>query len=79
MNDALWNAKDCAAYLGKSPRWLWSALTRQPHEPGSIPHVRIGKSPRFIPADIQAWVRNGCPPAATFSAWQARPNRSLTA
>ncbi len=68
---ALWSVKDCAAYLKKSPRWLWSALTRQAIESGSIPHVRIGSSPRFFPDDIAAWVRAGCPPAATFAEWRA--------
>ncbi len=65
----LWNVKQCAAYLGKSPRWLWSAITRRGEEPGSIPHVRIGNAPRFFPDDIAAWVRAGCPPAATFAEW----------
>ena len=67
----LWNAAQCAQYLGKSPRWLWSALTRRAEEPGSVPHVRIGKTPRFFPDDIAAWVRAGCPPAATFAEWIA--------
>jgi len=66
---ALWDAKRCAEFLQKSPRWLWSALRLAPDQPGSIPHVRVGKTPRFIPADIEAWVRQGCPPAATFREW----------
>jgi len=67
--ERLWDAKACAAYLGKSSRWLWSAIKLRPEEPGSVPHVRIGKSPRFLPRDIEAWVRQGCPPAATFAEW----------
>ena len=42
---------------------------RTAHEPGSIPHVRIGSSPRFLPSDLEAWVRTGCPPAADFAEW----------
>ncbi len=69
--ERLWSVKDCAAFLQRSRRWLWSALTRRPEEAGSIPHVRIGASPRFFPADIAAWVRAGCPPAATIAEWNA--------
>ncbi len=67
----LWSVPDAAKYLQKSPRWIWSALTRRPDEPGSIPHVRVGSSPRFFPDDLAAWVRAGCPPAATFAKWNA--------
>ena len=69
---SMWTVKECAAYLKKSPRWLWSAMTRRPEEPGSVPHVRVGASPRFFPDDIAAWVRQGCPPAATFAAWNGK-------
>ena len=68
---SLWNMKECAQFLRRSPRWLWSIIARRPEEPGSIPHVRIGASPRFFPDDIAAWVRAGCPPAATFADWKA--------
>lgn len=71
VRDGLWTIKESAGYLRRSPRWLWSALSRRPEEPGSIPHVRIGSAPRFFPDDIVAWVRAGCPPAATFSEWNA--------
>jgi hypothetical protein len=69
--EPLWSMKEFATYLRRSTRWLWSAITRRPEEPGSIPHVRIGASPRFFPEDIAAWVRAGCPPAATFAEWNA--------
>lgn len=74
---ALWTVKECAAFLRRSPRWVWSALTYQPTEAGSIPHVRIGASPRFFPDDIAAWVRAGCPPAATFAKWNATEQKRL--
>jgi len=74
-NATLWDVKACAKFLGKSPRWLWSAITRRPEEGGSIPHVRVGASPRFFPEDIAAWVRAGCPPAATFAECRAADDR----
>ena len=68
---ALWDVKACAAYLLRSPRWVWACLTRRPEEAGSIPHVRLpGGAPRFVPGDVAEWVALGCPPAATFKAWQ---------
>jgi hypothetical protein len=67
--EALWDVRACAVFLRKSPRWLWSALKNRPDEPGSVPHVRVGATPRFVPADIENWVRQGCPPAATFADW----------
>ena len=73
QNDApepLWDVQACAQYLGRSPRWVWAALRRPPDSAGSIPHVRLGKSPRFFPDDIAAWVRAGCPPAAMLGQWQ---------
>jgi len=71
----LWTVIEASKFLRKSPRWVWSALTRRPEETGSIPHVRIGSSPRFFPEDLAAWVRAGCPPAATFAEWQNPENR----
>lgn len=74
---ALWDVRACATYLKKSPRWLYSALKNRPDEPGSIPHVRVGVSPRFIPADIEEWVQQGCPSVATFAEWRrAKEKRS---
>jgi hypothetical protein len=72
----LWQVKQCADFLGRSPRWIWSALTRRADEAGSIPHFHIGRSPRFFPDDIVAWVRAGCPPAATFTEWKAAQEKS---
>jgi hypothetical protein len=68
--DSLWDIRACANFIRKSPRWLWSALRTRPEEPGSIPHVYIGKTARFVPADIEKWVQQGCPPAATFAEWR---------
>ena len=71
----LWSVTSCAQFLGKSPRWLWAALAKPPEEAGSIPHVRIGSTPRFFPDDIRDWARAGCPPAATFNAWREQNSR----
>src|SRR5436189_3642501 len=75
----LWDARACATYLGKSPRWTWTSICKRPDEQGSIPHVRVGASPRFIPADIEKWVRQGCPPVSTFNEWNCgKHSRSVT-
>lgn len=68
---SLWSVKECATYLKKSHRWLWAAIARPAAESGSIPHFRVGCAPRFVPTDIEAWVRAGCPPAATFAEWNS--------
>jgi hypothetical protein len=77
--EGLWTVRECACYLARSERWVWDALAADPDKTGSIPHVRIpggrgcrshGGSPRFIPADIRAWVTDGCPPATVFKSWQ---------
>ena len=65
--EALWNVKECARFLGKSVRWVWMSLARHTDLRGSIPHHRVGKSPRFVPEEVRAWVRAGCPPAAEFA------------
>lgn len=67
---SLWTVEDCAGFLRKSKRWVWNALSIPPELPGSIPHYRIGRSPRFEPLQLQEWVRCGCPPSAEFGAWQ---------
>lgn len=68
--DSLWDIRACAAYLRKSARWLYKAVKNRPNEPGSIPHVNIGSTARFVPGDIEKWVQQGCPPAALFAEWQ---------
>jgi hypothetical protein len=73
---ALWSVTECARFLGKSPRWILSAIARRPADKGSIPHVRIGKSPRFFPNDIVEWVRLGCPPAEVLVEWKKPRKRA---
>lgn len=66
----LWTVAEAARFLRKSPRWVWYALRLADTEPGSIPHCKLGRSPRFDPEDLRAWAAMRCPPAATFRRWQ---------
>ena len=47
----LMTAREAAQALAISPRKLWD-LTKH----GDIPHVRIGRSVRYAPADLQSWI-----------------------
>jgi excisionase family DNA binding protein len=47
----LWTCREAAAALNLSERTLWS-LTKA----GGLPCVRIGRSVRYDPADIRAWI-----------------------
>lgn len=71
----LWNVQEVASYLRKSPRWVFERLRYAEDLKGSIPHTRLERSPRFIPEDIQLWVRWGCPPVADFKRWQNAERR----
>jgi excisionase family DNA binding protein len=44
---------DAAKALTISARKLWSLTAGN-----EIPHVRIGKSVRYDPADLRAWIEN---------------------
>jgi hypothetical protein len=80
----LWTVRDVARFLARSERFVWEALSADPAKPGSLPFIRIpgGRgcrgegSPRFVAADIQFWVANGCPPAAVFRSWQEAEKKS---
>lgn len=62
----LWTVKEAATYLRKSESWVWQAVRTPEDRPGSIPHAKLGKSPRFIPEEMQAWAASGFLPAADF-------------
>jgi excisionase family DNA binding protein len=49
----LWKAPEAAQALGISERSLWT-LTQQ----GVIPHVKIGRSVRYAPGDLRAWIES---------------------
>ena len=49
--EALWNARDVAAYLKVSRSWVY-----QKADEGRLPYRRIGNLIRFEPATIRAWV-----------------------
>lgn len=48
-----------AKVLSLSPRKLWELAAC-----GAIPFVKIGAVKRYRLADLDAWVRNGCPAVA---------------
>ena len=73
--EALWDVARVAKYLRKSVRWVFLALRVPATEEGSIPHTRIGRSPRFDPATMREWVRLGCPPAEEIALRQGRRRR----
>lgn len=52
-------AQEAAELLAISRRRLW-ALTQL----GAIPSRRIGKSVRYVPAELRAWIALGCPTSA---------------
>ena len=80
----LWTVRDVARFLARSERFIWEALSADPQKAGSLPYIRIpgGRgcrgegSPRFVAAEIQSWVKNGCPPAAVFRSWQEAEKKS---
>lgn len=62
----LWTVSDAAAYLRKSESWVWQAVRTPQEQAGSIPHAKLGKSPRFIPEKLQKWAASGFPAVAEF-------------
>lgn len=74
---ALWNLKEAAAFLKKSVRWMYDMLKRRDEEPGSIPHLRVGKTFRFEPDVLRVWVALGCPPAAVVETMSKKPGKRI--
>lgn len=50
--EALWDARDVAAYLKVSRSWVY-----QKSEAGLLPCLRVGGLVRFDPGAIRAWAR----------------------
>jgi len=69
----LMTVQEAADFLRKSERWIRYALTRNPHEEGSVPHYRLpGKRGgiRFVRSELIAWIFAGCPPMADMQSWR---------
>lgn len=49
--EALWTAKDVAAFLQTSRSWVYNK-----YESGLLPGLRVGGLLRFDPDKIRAWV-----------------------
>jgi hypothetical protein len=73
--ESLWTIKELALFLKMSQRWVRARLCYRDDEPGSIPHIRLRRCARFIPAQIRGWVAEGCPPASDFNSWKQGPRR----
>ena len=64
MSSELLNVKDLARLLRMSVRTVWRLRSA-----GRLPKpVRIGKSVRWSPETIEAWIDLGCPDRAAFEA-----------
>lgn len=53
-DESLWKVKDVAAFTRFSRSWVYKRIAS-----GRIPYIEVGGHPRFIPADIRAWVAAG--------------------
>jgi excisionase family DNA binding protein len=59
-NEALWDAKDVAAYLKASTKWVYLHASR-----GTLPCLHVGGLRRFEPEAIRAWMRGSRPTGAS--------------
>ena len=48
----LWDVRRAAKYLAKSATWVYREA-----ESGRLPFRRIGRTLRFIPSELRAWVQ----------------------
>ncbi len=56
--DQLWTVKDVAQHLKVSRSWVYLHA-----EDGTLPCVRIGGLLRFLPVEIEAYVKGVTPPS----------------
>lgn len=49
--DDLWDVRRAARFLGKSSSWVY-----RESEARRLPHRKIGRTLRYIPAELRAWV-----------------------
>jgi predicted DNA-binding transcriptional regulator AlpA len=47
---------DAAEYIGMSDAWLRKG--RMNRDPNSPPYIRIGKAVRYLPEDLDSWLRS---------------------
>jgi excisionase family DNA binding protein len=50
--ESLWDAKDVAAYLKASTKWVYLHASK-----GTLPCLHVGGLRRFEPEAIRAWMR----------------------
>jgi excisionase family DNA binding protein len=50
-----WTVRECAAYLGVSPWWVYQNASPR----GDVPAVRVGRMLRFSPQAVAAWLAHG--------------------
>lgn len=60
----LWDAKTTHKKLRMSDRYLWSLTACR-----AIPSRKIGRSVRYVPAEIEAWIAAGCPTEPNSADW----------
>lgn len=65
VSEALWDAKDVAAYLKVSRSWVY-----QHAEDGTLPSVRIGGLRRFVPEQVRQYAQSD--PSGPTVAFPAR-------
>lgn len=53
------NAKTASQLLNIGARQLWVLSNRR-----AIPSIKIGRSRRYCPDQLRAWIRSGCPTTA---------------
>ena len=51
VDNELWGVEELARFLGMSTSWVYRST-----EAGLVPYRRVGRSLRFLPAEIRAWV-----------------------
>ena len=52
-DDALFTVQSLAKYLEVSPQWIYERVQLK-----EIPHIKVGKFPRFRKTDIKTWLNS---------------------
>lgn len=67
--EPLWGSAEVVEFLGICPRKF--AYMRAQGEM-VLPVAKIGRSLRFAPDEVRAWVQAGCPPTNEWNAMKVR-------